>query len=154
MLELFLPKLMGFYKRNFTSSTLKLPLDLVYKFHHIDPFKKVIPRDSENSNSAMTVDGEQYSLLYQSLDLKKSNIYAYILGELKWAIDAKKLSQVAQLVPWNIILTSHEKIMKFVNVDVSVYDSYMPIGLINSFSEFIVSYESRCVRTINHEVGR
>ena len=104
--RVIVPKVMY---RNFS-----LPPDVVYKFHHVTPSHKEIPknlaRNSEDCKSILTVDGESYSLLYESPDVNKSNIYGFVFStsELKRASDASRLSSNlvddAKLVPWNMIL--------------------------------------------------
>lgn len=128
--------------RNFTSPTVKLSPDLVYKFHHIRPFRKFMPRDrsSEDSNSTLKGDGEQYALLYKNPNPEKGDVYAYVFGDstMKKASDAKLTSYAAQLVPWNVILSNRAEMRKFVSVeDVAVHNSYVPIDVIKSFSKLI-----------------
>ena len=119
--------------RNF-SSTRKLPPDVVYKFHHINPFRKEIPRNSEDCKSTLTVGGASYSLLHKNPNPDKSNIYIFVFGESKRASDATcKLTNDAKLVPWNVILKDREKIREFVTVDdVLVFNRYVRIDVITA----------------------
>ena len=104
-----------------------------------------MPRDrsSEDSNSTLKVDGEQYALLYKNPNPEKSDVYAYVFGEstMKKASDAAKLtSYAAQLVPWNVILSNRAEMRKFVSVeDVAVHNSYVPIDVIKVNTNIVVS---------------
>ena len=122
---------------NFTMDAL--PHDLLYKFHHTEPFRKAISRSTGDTDT-IEVDGNQYSLLYQNRN-DKSRIYAYVFPKSKQASGAKDLIHTANLVPWNVILTNQSTVSELISEDdVSVFGKYVPAESMKSMMKSFQAY--------------